>query len=214
MLSMPLLPPWLTVAWSLALMAVVAIHVHHCRMMTGQVRWWHLMHTAMGIGMVAMYVLPVMSDPILAWGGLGIFAALTAALLLTTIVQFRREGALNPLWLATSIDMAAMTYMFLPMNAQPLLLTWVVIAYLATHTLIWLCDVWARANIFTLADSPGEPPLPGGSAGTAVVQRRSLGLSGKVDLSVRITLAVMAASMGYMLLAMGPAASMAPMSGM
>ncbi|HLR28019.1 MAG TPA: DUF5134 domain-containing protein [Ruania sp.] len=195
-------------------MAVVAIHVHHCRMMTGQVRWWHLMHTAMGIGMVAMYVLPVMSDPILAWGGLGIFTALTAALLLTTIVQFRREGALNPLWLATSIDMAAMTYMFLPMNAQPLLLTWVVIAYLATHTLIWLCDVWARANIFTLADSPGEPPLPGGSAGTAVVQRRSLGLSGKVDLSVRITLAVMAASMGYMLLAMGPAASMAPMSGM
>lgn len=172
------------------------------------------MHTAMGIGMVAMYVLPVMSNATLAWSGLAIFAALTAALLLTTVLQFRREGALNPLWLATSIDMAAMAYMFLPMNAQPLLLTWVVIAYLAAHALVWLCDVWARAGSFTLADPPGEPLPPSGGAGTAVVQRRSLGLSGKVDLSVRITLAVMAASMGYMLLAMGPTASMAPMPGM
>src|SRR5699024_670224 len=189
-------------------------HVHHCRTMTGQVRWWHLMHTAMGIGMVAMYVLPVMSNATLAWSGLAIFAALTAALLLTTVLQFRREGALNPMWLATSMAMSVVSSMFVAMNAPPLLLTWAVIAYLAAHALVWLCDVWARAGSFTLAAPPGEPLPPSGGAGTAVVQRRSLGLSGTVDLSVRITLALMAASMGYMLPAIGHTASMAPMPGM
>ncbi len=179
-----LLPGWVRVLWIVALAVVAVLHIWHGATTPAQPRWWHGAHTAMALGMIGMYA----ADPMRQRGLYDVlevlFAVVAVALVVTAVVVRRRERVLNPLWVVTAVDSAAMSYMaavMLSPSAVPAAVTWVVVAYLAFDTLAWLLDLWGRA----LAS-----------------RDRSVGLSGHNTLDIRLSLAVMAASMAYMLAAM------------
>jgi Domain of unknown function (DUF5134) len=113
-----------------------------------------------------------------------VFVIATAAIAAVTVLLYRRERRLNQLWVVAGIDTAAMSYMAAAMASSSTVLvpvTWIVVAYLGCETFAWLLGLWDRA--------PAQA-------------RSSLGLSGRIGLDIRLTLAVMTASMAYMLIAM------------
>lgn len=182
--TMSMLPGWVRLVWVLALAVVAVVHIWHCATMTGQLRWWHGAHTAMAVGMLAMYAADPMRQRGLDRTLVVVFALLTVAIAAATVLVRRREGRLNPVWAATGVDTAAMTYMAAVMawpSTLPVVVSWIVVAYLGCQVFAWLFGGWDRA-------------LAG--------RRSSLGLSGPNSLDIRLTLAVMAASMAYMLAAM------------
>src|SRR5699024_658783 len=156
------------------------------------------------LGMAAMYLLPTMSHPGFGRLGLATFAVVSIAVLGATVLHWRREAVVNPLWLATTVDMLAMTYMFLPMSNWIPVITGVLVGYLCLQTIAWATNLWARVPLYAGDTSrSGTPALtdgPGAAASRAFTPR--VGLTGITDRSVRATLAVMAAGMAYMLVAM------------
>lgn len=194
----PWLPDWLRVVWAVLLFGVVVLHAAHATVMSGQRRWWHVGHTAMAVGMMLMYLLPrasmSASGPYTA--GLVLFAALAVVVLVTAGVLWWREGAFNALWAASALDLFAMTYMLLPMPARTSLVGYAFIVYLTASALAWAFDLPGRV----LAP---QPVSPGGAVASMppedVPESRLTADSGR---DVPPSLAVMAASMAYMLVAM------------
>ncbi|MCV7220991.1 DUF5134 domain-containing protein [Mycolicibacterium elephantis] len=181
---MPMLPGWIRLLWMLALAVVAAVHIWHGVTMTGQARWWHGAHTVMAVGMLAMYAADPMRQAGLDRALVVVFAVVTVAIAATAAALSRREGRANPLWAATGSDTAAMVYMAVimaPVLTVSTTVSWVIVAYLGVQTLAWLFGVWER---------------------TLSPRRSSPGLSGPFGYDVRLSLAVMTASMGYMLAAM------------
>ena len=182
-----LLPGWVRVLWIVALAVVAVLHIWHGARVPGQPRWWHSAHIAMALGMIGMYATDPMRQRALYYMLEALFAIIAVALAITAVVVRSRERVLNPLWVVTAVDSAAMSYMaaiMLSPSAVPAAVTWVVVAYLAGDALAWLLDLWDR---------------------TVISRDRSIGsieLSGHSTLDIRLTLAVMAASMAYMLAAM------------
>ncbi len=179
-----MLPGWVRVVWVVALVVVAVLHVVHARSLSGQSRRWHGVHTAMAVGMVAMYAADPMGQVGLDRVLLAVFAALTVALAAVIVAVGRREGVVNPLWVVTGLDTAAMAYMSAVMLWPASIghaVTWVVIGYLCVDALAWILGVWDR--------------LP-------VLKRPAIGLPGHDSLDIRLSLAVMAAGMAYMLLTM------------
>ena len=128
-MSMPLLPGWLRVACVVALSAVVMVHVAHA--------WARL-----------MYALPTMSHAEWNRVGLALFSLATIAMAAVTIVLRFREGALNPLWLFSGLDMLAIAYMLAPSPARPAWLTVVVVAYLSGQVAAWGFGWWDRLPVW------------------------------------------------------------------
>ncbi|WP_216892942.1 DUF5134 domain-containing protein [Nocardia alni] len=179
-----MLPEWVRLVWALVLVVVALLHIWHARSLLGQPRWWHAAHTAMAVGMVAMYAADPMGQIGLDRVLLAIFGALAVVLAVVTIAVGRREGVVNPLWVITGLDTAAMAYMSAVMLWPGTIVhagTWIVIGYLCVDALAWIFGVWER--------------IP-------VLERPPVGLRGHDSLDIRISLAVMAAGMTYMLLAM------------
>jgi hypothetical protein len=180
---MTLLPGWVRLAWVITLAVVAAVHIWHGATMAGQPRWWHGAHTAMAVSMLAMYAADPMHQRDLDRGLVVVFAIITAAIAAAAVLVARREGQLNPLWVAAGVDTAAMIYMAAvmasPSTAQAAV-TWIVVAYLGGQTLAWLLGVWDHV----------------------LAHRSSLGLSGHISIDIRLSLAAMAAGMAYMLAAM------------
>jgi Domain of unknown function (DUF5134) len=180
---MPMLPGWVRLVWVLALAVVAVIHIWHSATMAGQSRWWHGAHTLMAVGMLAMYGPDLLRQRVLDHALVVVFAVVTAVIAAGTASVGRREGRLNPLWAATGVQTAAMIYMAVVMaspSTLPAALTWIVVAYLGCETLAWLLGLWDRV---------------------LARRRASLGLSGPNGVDIRVTLALMAASMAYMLAA-------------
>lgn len=195
-MSMPLLPEWLRAAWVVALCGVTALHLWHAWSMHGQRRLWHAGHTVMAVGMALMYLLPAMSHPTLYEGGRTVFGALTVLLVVSTVLLRRREGLFNPLWVAAAVDMLVMTYMLLPAGTRPVALTGVFVLYLGAQAVAWALGLWDRAPAYrstapTPAGGPGTPSAGGTGAGVGLVAHSTA--------AVRVSLAVMAVSMAYML---------------
>lgn len=203
-MTMPLLPQWLAITWAVILLAVTAVHVWHAWTMTGQPRWWHIGHTAMALGMAAMYLLPTMSHPGFGRFGLAAFAVISVVVLVAAVLCWWREGVANPLWLATTVDMLAMTYMFLPMSTWSPALTGILIGYLVLQLVAWATNLWSRIPLYATNPATSAPSAttdaPGAADSRTFTPR--VGLTGNTDGSVRATLAVMAAGMAYMLAAM------------
>ncbi len=179
-----MLPVWIRVAWSIALAVVAVLHLWHAAALRGQPRWWHGVHTAMAVGMAAMYAADPMKQAGLDRAMFTVFAVVAVGLVVVTAGVGRREGAANPLWALTVVGAAAMAYMSAVMlwpQAIGPVVSWVVIAYLCVDAIGWAFGVWDRL---------------------AVLRRESIGLAGHDSVDVRISLAVMAASMAYMLAAM------------
>jgi hypothetical protein len=202
MMNMSLLPVWVRAAWAVALVAVALVHVWHARSMSGQPRWWHIVHVLMSVGMFAMYA--DIHQRGLNWLIAVVFAAAVVALAVTIGVLRGRKRSLNPLWVATTIDMLAMVYMgviMLPSVRGPATLTWVFVVYLAGQTLAWAGGLWDRVPALRPAAAPVGV---GGESSNASVapMRPTVGLTAHVSIDIHISLAAMAASMAYMLAAL------------
>lgn len=215
-MSMPLLPAWLRVVWVLALSTAVVAHAGHAWAMPGQRRWWHVGHTVMAVGMALMYALPRMHHPVLYQAGLVLFVLLAIAEIAATVVFRHREGVVNPLWALAAVDMLAMAYMLLPMAFRPGWLTFVFVVYLAGQVVAWAFGAWDRLPVFRPSGTTSEAsargraaagrsdgpallatdPVPEYDAGSVV------GLTTHSTVAVRVTLAIMAAGMAYMLAVM------------
>jgi Domain of unknown function (DUF5134) len=204
MMNMSLLPVWVRAAWAVALVAVALVHVWHARSMAGQPRWWHIAHVLMSVGMLAMYA--DMHQRGLSWLIAVVFAAAAVALAVTIGALRGRERRLNPLWVATTIDMLAMVYMgviMLPSVRGPATLTWAFVVYLTGQTLAWAGGLWDRVPALRPA-AAGAAVRVGGecSNAPAAPTRPTVGLTAHVSIDIRISLAAMAASMAYMLAAL------------
>ncbi|ASU81359.1 DUF5134 domain-containing protein [Actinopolyspora erythraea] len=219
-MDMPLLPMWLRTVWIVGLCAVVVVHVGHLVALSGQHRAWHAGHTVMATGMALMYLLPRMQHPELYRAGLVLFALVALAQAVTTVALRAREGAVNPLWLLSTVDMLAMVYMLLPPATRPDWLNWVFVVYLACQAVAYGLGTWDRLPVFT---SRAPTSVAAGAATAAPEHTRDhehtvtpltaepapdpaagpvVGLVAHSSLGVRVTLAVMAASMAYMLAVM------------
>lgn len=194
--GMPLLPDWLRSVWALAMGGVIVVHVWHASALRGQRRWWHIGHTTMAVGMAAMYLLPRMAHPTLYTAGAVLFTAITLAEAVTTFLHRCHEGVLNPLWVSSTTDKLAMTYVLLSPAVRPAGLAYVFILYSGGQALAWALLLWDRAPALRSpigATSGAALTGPLGSAG------RCVGLPAHSTPVTRASLAVMAAGMAYML---------------
>lgn len=218
--AMMLLPPWLAVVLGVVSLLVVVPHITHVAVTAGQHRWWHVGHIAMSIGMAQMYLFGL-GNPFVVGAFRGLFIAITCLMLAAAVWCRAREGAVNPLWVATAVDTAAMAYMYAPASARPEPVTVLLIVYLVAQAIAWASGAWAKVPAFDV-DAPSTATSAGANAvrrayigpadstgnnaparaAVTVVPRPRLGLSGRKDPRVRATLAIMALSMAYMLLAM------------
>lgn len=220
-MQMPLLPQWLRWAWVVALCVVLLVHLWHVHSMSGQARWWHVGHVVMAAGMITMFVVREPAHVGLYWGGVALFGALALAMVLGGAALWRRDRLLNWLWAGSTVDMVAMTYMALPNDKRDLGLTLVLVAYLTVEVVVWLTDPLPRMlarQVHTLVQRRAPELVPAADAGTLAVAAtrpraarpavasdsscESMRLVADVNGWVRVTLAVMSASMGWMLLAM------------
>lgn len=212
-MSMALLPAWLRLVWVIVLAGVTLVHLWHARSMSGQPRWWHVAHTVMALGMLAMYAAHPMAQRGLDRGEAVVFGVATVVLAVTTAVLRRREDVLNPVWVASCLEMLAMTYMAvimqLPTDARPTPVTWLVVSYLASQILAWAFGIWDRVPALTPRTQVVSATSPNGTASSAAppvaetpATRPSVGLPAHYTPAIRVSLAVMAASMAYMLAVM------------
>ncbi len=212
MTSEPLLPDWLRVIWVVALGVVIVTHLWHAYCRPGQHRWWHAGHIFMAAGMVVMYLPGAMAVPGLFQGGVVLFGGVAVAIAAATAVLRRREGALNPLWLVAAMDELIMAYMWLPAAIRPALLNYALATYLGCQMLAWVLGWWERDPVTARPPVPAaaEPTMvraaPGRLAASpsAPLARppAAVGLIAERAVVIRASLAVMAASMSYMLIVM------------
>lgn len=210
---MPLLPDWLRVVWIVALGVVIVTHVWHAYSRPGQHRWWHAGHIFMAAGMVVMYVPGSMTEPGLSAVGVVLFGGVALTTAVATVVLRRREGALNPLWVVAVVDTLVMAYMWLPAAIRPSLLDYALAAYLGCQLLAWALGLWERDPAIARPPVPAAtaPTMARAGSGRPTVVRPSapltypsaaVGLIAERAPVVRASLAVMAASMSYMLIVM------------
>lgn len=185
MMEMWLLPDWLRTTWIVILGTAALLHLGHARGMIGQRRYWHIGHVLMAVGMAEMY-LPfsarVVSDAV----GIILFALAAGAAAAAAVWLRRSEGTWPVLWILSSAEMAAMVYMFLPMTAHSLLISYVLAAYLLGQSLLWAFGAWDRYLL---------PARPTPAHGAAPPVRTS-------PLVLRLSLVAMSTGMAHMLLAM------------
>lgn len=218
-MGMPLLPAWSRWAWVSALGVVLVVHAWHVWTMSGRRRWWwHAGHSVMAAGMVAMYAVSQQGHAGLYWIEAVLYAALTVAGGLGGVALWRRDRVLNWLWLASTVDLLAMTYMALPAADRDEGVTYSFVAYLVVEALVWLSDPLsrlARKAACREEDTAVAAAGRNGAAQVATLTRPrvrqtvssdpacgSMRLVADVPVAVRLTLVVMSASMGWMLVAM------------
>jgi hypothetical protein len=181
-----LLPAWVTWIWLIALTFVLVFHCSHLVRMGGQHRWFHASHILMIVSMLYMYAsmefhwkwLPAALQ---AW----IFALSTAAIVIWMIYRFAKKQPFSYLWILALIMQAAMVYMWLPNWIA--VLTWILVVYYALETIAWLLGL--------INDTKGKGAVgPGDKAAFVHLAHPTL--------RANVSMAIMAASMGYMFAAM------------
>lgn len=198
-----LLPFWMGAVWTTAFLAIAVSHLRHMVQTTGQRRPWHSCHVLLAVGMAFMYA-PAQIDPIavpssfwkLVFAAAGVIAAVWA------IGGIGRVSTL--IWLLTSIDMAAMLYMWSgPRQPGAASLTWLLTAYLLAAAIMWALDLYRRLDGATpivswqlLAGEPGAVSITS-RADAAAASKSLLG-----ELDINASMITMALGMAYMLVAM------------
>lgn len=209
---MSLLPQWLRITWAVAFAGVALTHLWHVWFLRGQPRWWHIGHTLMALGMLLMYLGDRMAHPTWYWAGAAVFGALALASVATAEVMRRRGGTLNPLWMVSALDQVIMLYMLLPGTLRFAAATYLFVTYLVGQVVAWALGVWGQVPATRPAPIPAScgtqsgsvliHPSEPGAAHPAGGPGRTLDLSAHCTPATRMSLAVMAAGMGYMLAVM------------
>jgi hypothetical protein len=205
-----LLPPWVTWLWLVALAAVLVFHCAHFVRMGGQVRWYHASHILMLVSMLYMYASMEFKW---AWFSKNvwvvIFSASTAAIVVWMVYRFVQRHPVSALWVLALIMQAAMIYMWLP-NWAPAL-TWTLVVYYGLETVAWLTGLLDDTKP-AMAVGPSSHGLGGSMPHGSMPERGSMSFEpgeGPADVTLaqktmasRVSMAIMAASMGYMFAAM------------
>jgi hypothetical protein len=205
-----LLPLWVTWLWLVALAAVLVLHCAHFVRMGGQHRWFHASHILMLVSMLYMYASMEFKwkwFPSNWW--VVIFSASTAAMVVWMIYRFAQRHPFSALWVLALIMQAAMIYMWLP-NWAPAL-TWTLVVYYGLETVAWLTGLLDDTKP-AMAVGPSSHGLGGSMSHGGMPERGSMSFGpgeGPVDVPLaqkamasRVSMAIMAASMGYMFAAM------------
>lgn len=195
-MSMDMMPMWVRVFWVTVLTVALASHLRHAYHGAGQHRWWVLGHTAMAVAMIPMYMPELLGGSDMSQLGLRVFALAALTIVAVSIAMRHRENVLNPLWVMLAVDLAIMAYMWLPTAKRSSVIDNLLVAYLVCQVLAHIVGIWERVPALERS-MPGGRHSPRPPPTIAVV-----GLTAHTGLIGRSTLAVMAASMGYMLMAM------------
>ena len=227
-----LLPPWVTWLWLAGLAAVLIFHCGHFVRMGGQHRWFHASHILMLVSMLYMFASMEFKwkwFPSSSW--VVIFAMSTAAIVVWIALRLVQRRPFSFLWAFALIMQAAMIYMWMKNWAPALTWTLVVYYGIETVAWLGgrLSDSKPATGIMPAAGSgDGTVVAPvaqdfataranmalkpaGGTVGvlddslrtTAVVPgERAVVPMGQDSVVARVSMAIMAASMGYMFAAM------------
>jgi hypothetical protein len=214
-----LLPLWVTWLWLVALAAVLIFHCGHLVCMGGEHRWFHASHVLMLVSMLYMFASMEFKwewFPSSLW--VVIFCLSTAAIVGWMILRFVQRRPLSFLWVFALIMQATMIYMWMPRPSWIPALTWTLVGYFGVETVAWLSGSLDDSK-HTRAVGPGDraagvPVAPGAATAPATQPASRVGLLedpkpvmaflslGEGSAAARVSMAVMAASMGYMFAAM------------
>lgn len=164
-----ILPEWLAVIWTLAFVAIVVIHALHLRDTHGQRRLWHSGHVLMATGMAFMFA-PASIDHFNIPSGFWqlLFANGAIAILAWMLAQALSSRAINVLWLVMATDLGAMAYMWSPSGFQAPI-TWVLVAYFALQSLLWVSDRMRDVDHKTLTGG-SVSVMPGGAVAISAAE--------------------------------------------
>ncbi len=164
-----ILPEWLAVIWMLAFVAIVVIHTRHVLDSGGQRRIWHSGHVLMAFGMAFMFA-PASIDHFNVPSGFWqlAFANGAIAIVLWMLTQAVSGRPVNVLWPVMAIDLGAMAYMWSPSGFQAPL-TWLLVAYFAAQSLLWVSDRMREVDHRTLLGG-GVSVTPGGAVAMAAAE--------------------------------------------
>jgi hypothetical protein len=225
-----LLPPWVTWLWLVALAAVLVVHCGHLARMGGQRRWYHASHILMLVSMLYMFASMEFRWKWFpsSWSVV-IFVVSTAAVVAWMAFRFVEHRRFSLLWLLALIMQASMIYMWMPSWAPAL--TWTLVVYFGLEAAARLAGLPHGATPAVPAALPGgaSPAMPSGLPGAGPTKAAgspgsqpaaSVGLLEAAEPAMpsrvgrraaqlahdslidRLSMAVMAASMGYMFAAM------------
>jgi hypothetical protein len=192
-----LIPEWLGLVGTAIFVVIIASHVRHLAMATGQRRPWHACHVLIAVGMAFMYA-PAAVDPFAIpaefWRVVFAVAAIVAGL--WAIAGVQRTTTL--IWLLTAIDLGVMVYMWEPHVAGPL--GWTLAAYLFVQSTLWAADAYRRLDGGSPIVSWAVMSQAPAGAAIAVPVTAAEPLIGDLDISV--SMLAMSLGMAYMLVAM------------
>jgi hypothetical protein len=180
---------------------VALVHLWHAALVGGRHRLWHSGHILTSLGMIIMF-LPVPTMLLDPAAGTVLFALAALALAGYVLLSRLRGGSIGALWAASVIDLVWMAVMFIEMctgwdtGVANRILDWVNILgllWFAVQALGWASGLLGRVldrHGLGAATTPAQP------------DERHHGIvdGGTHDWPVRISLAIMAVGMGYMLL--------------
>ncbi|MEV0843997.1 DUF5134 domain-containing protein [Actinocatenispora sera] len=184
-MSEPLLPLWLRLVAILALAGITVVHLRHVRRAARAERVWHTGHLVMAIGMLAMLV-PSGALAVPAVAGEVAFGVCAVGSAVLGAARLRRYRPSLP-WFAVAVGHAGMACMFALPRPGFELLVWVLVLCCGLTALGWATG--------RLPAGDGEVAGSGGGAVTG-----SGGAAHPV--AVRVSLAAMALTMAYLLVAM------------
>jgi hypothetical protein len=190
-----ILPNWLAIIWTLVYIAVFVTHFRHVLETSGQRRLWHSGHVLMALGMVFMFA-PASIDhfniPTTFWQLA--FANAAGVAVAWILAQALNGRPVNVLWVVIAIDLAAMVYMW-SSNGFVAPITWLLVAYFASQSLLWISDRMRNVDQHT---------VPGAGSGFSVTPGGALAVSDTtVEALVcfrdlRATMFLMTLGMAYM----------------
>jgi len=97
-----------------------------------------------------------------------VFANGAIAIVLWILAQAISGRAINVLWLVMAVDLAAMAYMWSPSGFQAPI-TWILVAYFAAQSLLWLTDRMRDVDHRTLFGG-GFSITPGGAVAISAAE--------------------------------------------
>lgn len=211
MMTTAWLPTWFRALATALFVLVAAAHVRHARHGDREARAWHAGHVVMALGMIDMTV-PLGRPPVPAMVGEVIFASCTVCALGIGLAQLGRHRRCLP-WLLSAVGHAGMLAMFAMPRAGFDLLTWVLAGWFALEAVGWLAGVLPSLDApapvtLRVAGLRRDPTLlPARSSGPVGVLDRTaaptvVAVRNRRQAALRITLALMALGMAYMLVAM------------
>lgn len=185
-----ILPAWVDVLWIVALAAVLVFHCICLARMGVEHRWLHLAHAAMIVGMIYMYAASASAPTLVSarvW--MWFYVVTTSAIVVWMLVCSGWERPFSYLWWPALVQQAAMIYMWASTSDWVAWLTYTFAFYFLIEALAWLLGLRVEGM-------PGNARAFGPGARSMVVP---LGDGSPIG---KISMATMAASMGYMFVGM------------